>query len=683
MACPLLVSRIVKRLALAVIGVLLVWSLALAQAGGPAIASISGSLTPGSTVTIAGSNFGTKPSAAPLKWDNFERGADGSKLSGWTLDASDPSAEPTYSAAVKRPNSAMSARSNFVNGNWDSNFGITGTALPRIYLDAWYYYDVDAPYGRNHKPFRIKTNTGLPNMYYGFWCNNSPGGVLDQDGMTAGNFSEYTGVGGSGFSKKWTHIQGYFEESSPGVDDGTAILSFDGETIINVPHAFRTRASSSSFWNTIWLGHYFGHESDSSCAAYGDAHTYWDDVYLDTTQARVEIGDAPIYANARHREIQVPTSWSATSIGIVLNRGAFAGVTGQYLFVIDASGRASAGYLLGGSAPPPDTTPPTVVAVTPAAASTTAYNATAVTARFSEAVNASTVTSTSFTLRSAAGAAVPAVVSYDAATFVASLQPSAPLTSATAYTATVNGGSGGVKDTAGNALAASYGWTFTTSATNGLVAAYGFEEGTGSGVADSSGNNNVGTIAGATRVPGRFGAGLAFSGSNASVSVPSSPTLNLTTGMTLEAWVNPSALTGWRTVVLKPSATDLAYALYASDGTRPVGVAMLGTKTYDYGTASLTLNAWSHVAATYDGAALKLYVNGTLVKSTPGSGAIATAVTPLQIGGNTVWGEYFAGIIDDVRVYNHALSAAEIQADLQTAVGSHRPAPPLNLRIIR
>ena len=72
---------------------------------------------------------------------------------------------------------------------------------------------------------------------------------------------------------------------------------------------------------------------------------------------------------------------------------------------------------------------------------------------------------------------------------------------------------------------------------------------------------------------------------------------------------------------------------------------------------------------------LRLYVNGTLAGSTTIAGAMAASIGVLRIGGNSVWGEWFAGLIDEVRVYNRALSAAEVQQDMQTAVGGSLPPP--------
>src|SRR2546429_1107321 len=87
--------------------------------------------------------------------------------------------------------------------------------------------------------------------------------------------------------------------------------------------------------------------------------------------------------------------------------------------------------------------------------------------------------------------------------------------------------------------------------TPGLVAAYALDEGSGTTVADTSGNNNNGTISAATWTSaGRFGNALVFNGTSARVTVPNAASLQLTSGMTLEAWVFPTAApTYWRAIV--------------------------------------------------------------------------------------------------------------------------------------
>jgi hypothetical protein len=153
------------------------------------------------------------------------------------------------------------------------------------------------------------------------------------------------------------------------------------------------------------------------------------------------------------------------------------------------------------------------------------------------------------------------------------------------------------------------------------------------------------------------------------VTVPDSNLLDLAPGMTLEAWVKPTTVSDWRTVLLKERPGQLAYALYAAgEGGRPMAEVSAGTQRDARGTAALAVGTWSHVAATYDKTTLRLYVNGTLVASTAVSGALVNSTGALRIGGNSIWGEYFGGLIDEVRVYERALSAAEINADKARAV---------------
>jgi hypothetical protein len=113
-----------------------------------------------------------------------------------------------------------------------------------------------------------------------------------------------------------------------------------------------------------------------------------------------------------------------------------------------------------------DTTAPTVTPTSPAPNATGVAVSTNVTGTFSEAMNASTVTSGTFTL-TAGTTPVTAAVTYNSANNVATLNPTTDLAAGTAYTATIKGGSTGVKDAAGNALASDRTWTFTTASAGG------------------------------------------------------------------------------------------------------------------------------------------------------------------------------------------------------------------------
>jgi hydrogenase maturation factor HypE len=133
--------------------------------------------------------------------------------------------------------------------------------------------------------------------------------------------------------------------------------------------------------------------------------------------------------------------------------------------------------------------------------------------------------------------------------------------------------------------------------------------------------------------------------------------------------VRPTTVSDWRTVILKEAGSTLAYGLYAHDGSRPAGyIRVSGADRDALGTAALAANTWTHLAVTYDGATLRLFVNGVQAGTRAIAGAVAASSNPLRIGGNTVWGEYFSGLIDEVRVYSRVLTAAEITTDMNTAV---------------
>src|SRR5215467_11358936 len=186
------------------------------------------------------------------------------------------------------------------------------------------------------------------------------------------------------------------------------------------------------------------------------------------------------------------------------------------------------------------------------------------------------------------------------------------------------------------------------SATTGLVAAYGFDEGSGATVTDASGNGNNGTISNATWVTsGKYRGALQFNGSNALVTVPDKASLHLSAAMTLEAWVNPSVVDArWRDVVYKGNDNFYLEATSSNGSVPDAGTIAGGGYADAFGTAALPVNTWSFLAETYDGSALRLYVNGTQVASTAHTGAIATSTNPLQIGGDSIYGQFFTGLID-------------------------------------
>lgn len=216
----------------------------------------------------------------------------------------------------------------------------------------------------------------------------------------------------------------------------------------------------------------------------------------------------------------------------------------------------------------------------------------------------------------------------------------------------------------------------TVADNGGLVAAYDFEEGSGKKVVDASGQCNHGIIKGAVRVPnGRYGQALQFDGVNDWVTVNDNPSLDLSTGMTLEAWVHPLSETkGGNTVILKQAPKGEVYALYSEEDS---GLPASYIKDSEYhgvtGSNRLPVDNWSHLVATYDGNYQRLYVNGAKVAEIAQKASIQQSKGKLRIGGNSLWKEYFHGYIDEVRIYNRALSADEVKSNLATAISVSNP----------
>ncbi|MGW4963212.1 LamG-like jellyroll fold domain-containing protein [Nonomuraea sp. NPDC004186] len=342
--------------------------------------------------------------------------------------------------------------------------------------------------------------------------------------------------------------------------------------------------------------------------------------------------------------------------------------------------------------PSADSTPPTIVDLKPAANTRDVGNKTEIVVAFDEAVQ-----NGSIVLKDGQGNVVqgqpnlPTLIDDPFATFA----PAQPLALSTTYTVLISG----FTDASGNVMAP-YSYTFTTGASEqpdptlpplptptgpppgqapGLVGAWGMNEGSGTTVADSSGKTNTGAGSNTTWANGKYGKALSFNGSSSMVTVAHAASLRLTTGMTLSAWVNPTTVTGtpWKSVVTKElSAGGASYALYAANGSAlPSGWVQTApeTPTTAEGLSPLPVNTWSHLALTYDGAALRLFVNGQQVDQTPLNGSLYDDGSPLRIGGNVVWREYFSGLIDEVRVYNRAQTAAEIQTDMTTPIGGSAP----------
>ena len=143
--------------------------------------------------------------------------------------------------------------------------------------------------------------------------------------------------------------------------------------------------------------------------------------------------------------------------------------------------------------------------------------------------------------------------------------------------------------------------------------------------------------------------------------------------MTVEGWVNPTTVgSGFQTLLVKERPGDLVYGLYSNTDPNRPAVAGDGER---HRTSAATARRAApgrhldaprgHVRRDDPAAATSTARRSSQLAVT---GSIMTSTSPLKIGGNSIWGEWFNGLIDEVRVYNRALSAAEIQTDMNTAI---------------
>jgi hypothetical protein len=197
-----------------------------------------------------------------------------------------------------------------------------------------------------------------------------------------------------------------------------------------------------------------------------------------------------------------------------------------------------------------------------------------------------------------------------------------------------------------------------------LVGFWPFDEGQGSVARDMSGNGNDGTINNATWTAGRFGRALELNGIDANVEVEHSSVLSVEE-FTLMAWVNvPGFIGAWQTIATQNTdGPTRNYGLFINDVSGLVHYSFTSGNAWQSfnATSNIVDGQWHHIAATYDKAAFKCYVDGVVDGETPVDLTPDNADTVITIG-SWVDGGWLKGTIDEVALYNNALSEAEINA---------------------
>ena len=227
---------------------------------------------------------------------------------------------------------------------------------------------------------------------------------------------------------------------------------------------------------------------------------------------------------------------------------------------------------------------------------------------------------------------------------------------------------------------------------DGLVAEWHFDEGSGSVLKDSSGNGNDGVIYGATWVDGKYGKALSFDGVDDYVEVPHSTSLDITDEITIEAWFRAIDVSGNPFILAHGESFDtdkFQYSLYIESGILKSWFEESDDSDNQVkGSNTLATNKWYQgaVVRTSDGYFI-LYLNGKV------EGSISTNKKPpsishsltmgLRTNSPNVYQDYFNGIIDEVRIYNRALTTEEIKEHYEqgpTALSIIKTATPNSIK---
>ena len=327
---------------------------------GPSISTASGNLAHGDTLAISGTGFGTKATAAPIRWETFEDGTVGQSITTtgyWsaetpsqTLFDDDTPVSTRHSHSDKHIR-WYSPPSSSTRPFYRDNVGFESTG--KAYVNTWLYMDFvsgdpELSTGWQLKLFRIQGghSHGTPPYFLNNLC------TLDDETVSYWVVPIHHNPSlwpGSGWMEEhyWVNMIMEYKDSSLDTSDGQAhFYSSDAPLTDGAYRKFsRTNIETryddiTGYVDCLLMGYLLVNGGE-------EASTYWDDIYIDKYWARVEIGDASTYANCKHREMQIPSTWSDTSVTVTLNQGSFDQLDSKYLYVVDNDGAVSAsGYLL-------------------------------------------------------------------------------------------------------------------------------------------------------------------------------------------------------------------------------------------------------------------------------------------------------------------------------------------------
>jgi len=208
-----------------------------------------------------------------------------------------------------------------------------------------------------------------------------------------------------------------------------------------------------------------------------------------------------------------------------------------------------------------------------------------------------------------------------------------------------------------------------------LLGWWAFEEGTGTTVADLSGNGNDGTLTnGPQWVEGYFGGGLQFDGTDDYVDTGNAEDL---ARWTICCWVKGAAAPA-STSPTGPVHREANYQInwnHSDASFRNAAALNVGGTWYSASHGTLEADTWYHLAATYDGTSLRAYTNGALITTTSCAGTPNAETNTLKFARHAASAQYCAVTLDDVRVFTRALTDAEVKSLVPPKLKAYDPIP--------
>lgn len=312
----------------------------------PVINNVTGAVQHGQSIQISGSSFGAKTVAAPLIWDDFENGTlGGSVENGWSQQRENET-YPIYTDVQKYGTGNLSLTNHVEPGNGCQFCGAYQEVEESYELYTSYRFRMDVT-GNDYLILKLARLASTPN--YGGVRNYSGAGTLKYQYQPMHDWGYINLETASDRDIKvtctgvpagdWHRVEMYYKLSQPaGAANGAAWIVINNET------------DSRFMWKdsvTLEEGYDLKLHSlllplmGANPKEDGKFDLYVDDVYLDNSLARVEIGNASTWSASTRREIQIPSSWSTSAIDVDVNLGAFDEEDEVYLYVVDKDGNVN------------------------------------------------------------------------------------------------------------------------------------------------------------------------------------------------------------------------------------------------------------------------------------------------------------------------------------------------------